>query len=73
MDRIELKVEGKRNKKNKDDEVKRVGEWEKALQKGARKGGRWSQKRDSRIKNGRELKEAVQKRVKKTRREQGKW
>ena len=36
MDRIELKVEGKRNKKNKDDEVKRVGEWEKALQKGAR-------------------------------------
>ena len=36
MDRIELKVEGKRNKKNKDVEVKRVGEWEKALQKGAR-------------------------------------
>lgn len=34
---------------------------------------RWSQKRDSRIKNGIELREAEQKRVKKRRREQEKW
>ena len=36
MERIEVKAEGKRNEKNKNDEVNRVGEWEKALQKGAR-------------------------------------
>ena len=36
MERIEVKAEGKRNEKKKNDEVKRVGEWEKALQKGAR-------------------------------------
>ena len=40
MDRIEVKVEGKRSEKNKNDEVKmyrlREGEWEKTLQKGAR-------------------------------------
>ena len=34
---------------------------------------RWSQKRDSRIKNGIELREAEQKRVKKRRKEQEKW
>ena len=36
MERIEVKAEGKRSEKNKNDEVKRVGEWEKALQNGAR-------------------------------------
>ena len=34
MERIEVKAEGKRNEKNKNE--KRVGEWEKALQKGAK-------------------------------------
>ena len=77
MDRIEVKVEGKRSEKNKNDEVKmyglREGEWEKALQKGARQGWEMELEKESRIKNGRELKEAMQTRAKKKRREQEKW
>ena len=34
MERIEVKADGKRNEKNKNDEVRRVGEWEKAFQIG---------------------------------------
>ena len=77
MDRIEVKVEGKRSEKNKNDEVKmyglREGEWEKALQKGARQGWEMELEKESRSKNGRELKEAMQTRAKKKRREQEKW
>ena len=40
MERIAVKAEGKRSENNKNDEVKmyglREGEWEEALQKGAR-------------------------------------
>ena len=35
MERIEVKAEGKRNEKNKNDEVKMYGLREEALQKGA--------------------------------------